>query len=709
MSLIDYPKMFLIQKINKFLKSHRIKSRLYLIFFIFLFPILILSYLIFTTQSRAIQFGKKEIKGLEYNQVLVQLVSNYHKNLFYALEFDLTKNENLHSKMKSIFEKNQNLIADLEKIETEHGNELNSLNQFREIFLLNKEILNSNDIKKTEELLKKLLDSIFQLNTLVGDTSNLILDPDLDSYYLMDLTLIKLPTILQKKMEIENLLFQVYKTKKMNDEILIKLFAKSSELNSFISQSKISIETTYKYNQLIKSKLEGVLKSEFEGLEKYKSFISDFSNPESKIETIPSFENFSENSFTSFESVQSIYKLSSIEQKKLLEIRINNFIKEQIYSFLFVLFILLITAILLLLIIQSISEPLLEAEEKFSKMAEGFVNLKISYDGKDEIGSLAKSINTFIEFLSSLIQLIKEISNESILVFNKISLMSEELRSATHNQSASTEESAAALEEVSSSFKKISVSIFQEANDIVEIGDITDQISNSIQVTAKSVYHLSEIAKSSEKEAKEAEEFINETVESMNQIKLTGEQIAKITTIITEISKQTSLLALNASIEAARAGEFGSGFSIVAKNISKLSELTNQSVTKIKKLTSSSEKALNLGIYSSINTNKIITELIDFIEFTSTHIENISTEMKKQNEEAVSFKNDMAIFQNTFNSISTLSLDQKGAVNVIMETFDYNSSLAQTSSASSEELASISEQLNLKSIELKKIVGEFRV
>ena len=233
-------------------------------------------------------------------------------------------------------------------------------------------------------------------------------------------------------------------------------------------------------------------------------------------------------------------------------------------------------------------------------LAKGNLQHRIEYKGDDEIGVLSNSINYFIDYLSGLLRVIANLTNELKTIFEEIS--------------------AAALEEISSSFIRISESIEKEAKDISEIGDITDHIAESVMNASKSIHVLGTIVETSAKEVKKGEIVIGKTVDSMNEIKSAADQISKIIILITEISKQISLLALNASIEAARAGEHGRGFSVVADEISKLSLRTEDSVKHIRSLIASTNSSVKEGIQNVGTVVEVLKIIIEKINLTNSNV-----------------------------------------------------------------------------------------
>lgn len=111
------------------------------------------------------------------------------------------------------------------------------------------------------------------------------------------------------------------------------------------------------------------------------------------------------------------------------------------------------------------------------------------------------------------------------------------------------------------------------------------------------------------------------TSSGMTQLSERSKEIENIVGVIKQISEQTNLLALNASIEAARAGEHGKGFAIVAEEVRKLAETTNQSTSSISSLITQ----MQTEVTAAFNNNQYNIDLIkEGIQLSSLTAEQIN-------------------------------------------------------------------------------------
>ncbi len=123
--------------------------------------------------------------------------------------------------------------------------------------------------------------------------------------------------------------------------------------------------------------------------------------------------------------------------------------------------------------------------------------------------------------------------------------------------------------------------------------------------------------------------FTKNTTQNFDGLKVSIEEINNVIQLIKDISEQTNLLALNAAIEAARAGEHGRGFAVVADEVRKLAERT-QDATKEVEVTINSLKQ-NSGVI--INESKTLVEITDKMyellqEFKNTFTELYNVDIK---------------------------------------------------------------------------------
>lgn len=175
---------------------------------------------------------------------------------------------------------------------------------------------------------------------------------------------------------------------------------------------------------------------------------------------------------------------------------------------------------------------------------------------------------------------------------------SDELLQMVKELSVITESSMKANEQITDETGCVLQSFSENTKEITGMNERTQDIHARLLALGTMNEQVAALAKQINLTTKENQEKMDDATESMEKIHTSAEQckdvilelgekskeILDIIRVITGISNQTNILALNASIEAARAGEHGKGFAVVAGEIQKLSEQTKAAVDNIGKI-----------------------------------------------------------------------------------------------------------------------------
>lgn len=154
----------------------------------------------------------------------------------------------------------------------------------------------------------------------------------------------------------------------------------------------------------------------------------------------------------------------------------------------------------------------------------------------------------------------------------------------------------------------------------IAISSSLNNQTNLIQVAEQFTTSSDEISASTEKLSSSADKLMKYMIELTNAQKEMNEQVestSKILELINTVAKNTRILGFNAGIEAARSGEHGRGFSVVAKEITKLADQSAGSVDEIRKLLNLVKEKVEL-VASTVN------QTVGISEHQSTSIEEIS-------------------------------------------------------------------------------------
>lgn len=163
-----------------------------------------------------------------------------------------------------------------------------------------------------------------------------------------------------------------------------------------------------------------------------------------------------------------------------------------------------------------------------------------------------------------------------------------------------------------------------------EISASIEELSASIDSIAQNGRTTDEIAQRTKDEADIGARAIDRSIEAMELINASSEEINEIVKVISEIAGQTNMLAFNAAIEAARAGEHGLGFSVVADEVRKLAERSSQATKEVTKLINETVKRVAQGSEVSREASAAFTKILGGITETTSSISQISVAANEQ-------------------------------------------------------------------------------
>src|SRR6266516_2974526 len=147
------------------------------------------------TINSSIEVAQQEIDGDVYLRPLRNLLQHTLNEKELANDY-LSGDSSLREALVNTQAQIEQDFKDLEAVDRQFGGELKTTEQLRTLeasWRALKDRLFTGSIRSSEDFHTKLIADIRAMISLVGDTSNLILDPDLDSYYTMDSVLLKLP------------------------------------------------------------------------------------------------------------------------------------------------------------------------------------------------------------------------------------------------------------------------------------------------------------------------------------------------------------------------------------------------------------------------------------------------------------------------------------------------------------------------------------
>ena len=280
--------------------------------------------------------------------------------------------------------------------------------------------------------------------------------------------------------------------------------------------------------------------------------------------------------------------------------------------------ILLVAAAVLVTIIaiRIIVVPIRRMDKVINKMIEdihngqGDLTSRVPVQTKDEISTLAKGVNEFLDILQDMIGGVISCGQEIEKQQQNVTAVVDKTNDNASETSSTMEELAASIEEVSSTVAYVNENTKQAEESVEMMIDKAVSGTQFAEEIRNRAQQLQKVAKDSRESAGtmigEFDSMLQSSIEDSRKI----ENISNLTGDILSIASKTNLLALNASIEAARAGEAGRGFAVVADEIRVLADNSKETANNIQAISEEVVEAVTVLAENARSLSAFINERI---------------------------------------------------------------------------------------------------
>ena len=541
----------------------RFASKALLICLMFLVPLAWVSWAFFSMESDAIAFSEKELLGVQYTREVfpvIAMAQNLRRDATAAAVGGSAPAT--MAEVRSKLQASQGKLADMHK---RLGAELDAGKAYAAVQAAMAEADKATGADAVFKAHTAHVESLMALLTTVTDNSNLTLDPDIDSYYVMDAALFRIPDIAESSGKLRGLGLAVMKAgdakpeqqRVLSDTIpiaefqlrnmtdgLAKAFAYNSALAAKIN-AKPPMEDTAAFLALARS---AVVNSK------------DFA-PETQAKYLDQANKAIEGQFALAQRLMT--ELDGVISQRVKAMRAKSL---AITSVLVVG--LLFAAYLFFSFYLVSGGGLTLISRHLREVSEGDLRRFPSQPlGNDEPAKVLLDLRVAYDSLHMLIRKVRHSARALHGASGEITAASMELSARTEAAAANLEEQAAAMEEIGS----------------------------TVGATADRAQMATSFATDNAHVAEKGGKVFDEVVLTMREIHTSSSKINDIIGVIDGIAFQTNILALNAAVEAARAGESGRGFAVVASEVRSLAGRSADAAREIKTLIAASVEKVQNG------------------------------------------------------------------------------------------------------------------
>ena len=358
-----------------------------------LLPIVVMTWMLFDNYTSQISFSEKERDGVEYIQPLRQLLEHFaqHRGLNNALK----NGGNVQAKVDAVRAKLETDIANVVAVHARLGEALKVDKEWSELKSKWTQLKAETSSLFAPESFARHTALIAELQALivkVADYSNLILDPDLDTYYLMDATVMRFPVVLEN-MGILRGKGSGYIGKGVIDEKQwLDATIRANRISDFAKSSLSAIQTSFDNNESLSPVMQDAFDEFKQASEKFQSTAQKLLDNHLDLSGMDSAAFFAEGT-QSISAGYALYDLALQNLDMLLAQRVEKMQTAMTIKFVMVFIVLTLVALMTWLNVTAIVNPLNSLLERVQKIASGDFDISATKANADEIGKAINAVD----------------------------------------------------------------------------------------------------------------------------------------------------------------------------------------------------------------------------------------------------------------------------------------------------------------------------